>query len=79
VVIDKKWTHGGSKYNAVRDLYTLTQRSRRGSVIVDRGMKNLLGLDNISRVTAKQNIAINIISSRLCFVILSPLIILYHK
>lgn len=59
VVIDKKWTHSGSKYNAVRDLYTLTQRSRRGSVIVDRGMKNLLGLDNISRVTAKQNIAIN--------------------
>lgn len=59
VVINKKWPSvGNSKYNAVRDLYTLTQRSSRGSVIVDNGIKDYLGLDNIKKVTVKQNISI---------------------
>lgn len=44
VVIDVNWTPFGNenKFSVLKNLYTLTQRSRKGTVIIDKGITNLL-------------------------------------
>lgn len=43
IIIDKKW-NTNSTFNLARDLYTLTQRSTKGSVIVDNGLSLALNV-----------------------------------
>lgn len=54
VIVDKKWTDS-STFNTARDLYTLTQRSIKGTVIVNRGITDTLKIENYS----DQNLVIN--------------------
>ena len=43
IIVDKKW-NTNSTFNLARDLYTLTQRSTKGSVIVDNGLSSALNV-----------------------------------
>ena len=43
IIIDKNW-NTNSTFNLARDLYTLTQRSTKGSVIVDNGLSLALNV-----------------------------------
>lgn len=43
IIIDKKWDTN-STFNLARDLYTLTQRSTKGSIIVDNGLSLALNV-----------------------------------
>ena len=46
VIIDKKWP--SSRWAAVRDFYTLTQRSTKGTIFVDNGISSLINFDSVS-------------------------------
>lgn len=37
-----------SKYNAMRDFYTVTQRARIGGIVIDNGIKELLNIHQVS-------------------------------
>lgn len=58
VVIDKKWATD-SKYDTLRDLYTLTQRSTKGTVIVNNGLKSVLPVSSKQDVTAAEPMSLN--------------------
>lgn len=53
VIIDKDW-NTESKYDSLRDLYTLTQRSTKGSIIVDNGIVKALNISKNNTVTASE-------------------------
>ena len=57
VIIDKKWS--SSRYDKLRDLYTLTQRSTKGTVIVDNGISNDLNIKKVSTSTAAERMELN--------------------
>lgn len=57
VIIDKKWS--SSRYDKLRDLYTLTQRSTKGTVIVDNGISNDLNIKKLSTPTAAERMELN--------------------
>lgn len=56
VIIDKDWNkeNSGNSYFMIKDLYTLTQRSRVGSLIIDNGIKKALNISNPSNPSAWQ-------------------------
>ena len=58
VVIDKKWATD-SKYDTLRDLYTLTQRSTKGTVIVNNGLKSVLPVSSKQDATAAEPMSLN--------------------
>ena len=58
VVIDKEWNLN-SKYDSLRDLYTLTQRSTKGTIIVDKGIVKTLGIVKNSTSTAAEPMELN--------------------
>ena len=52
VIVNKKWS--SSRYDKLRDLYTLTQRSTKGSVIVDNGIVSDLNIKKKETPTAAE-------------------------
>lgn len=58
VVIDKNWNLN-SKYDSLRDLYTLTQRSTKGTIIVDKGVVKALNIVKNSTATAAEPMELN--------------------
>ena len=58
VVIDKQW-NAGSKYDTLRDLYTLTQRSTKGTIIVENGIKAILPISSKSDASAAEAMELN--------------------
>lgn len=52
VIIDKPWS--SSRYDKLRDLYTLTQRSTIGTIIVDNGIAVDLNIKKIDTPTAAE-------------------------
>lgn len=59
-IIDKNWNStAGSEYLTLKDLYTLTQRSTKGTIIVDGGISDYLKIDSVSDVTSAGNIEVS--------------------
>lgn len=60
VIIDKNWNDtAGYDYLTLKDLYTLTQRSTKGTVVVDNGISNTLKIDSVSDVASAGNIEVS--------------------
>lgn len=58
VIIDKKW-NTDSKYDVLRDVYTLTQRSTKGTIIVNNGLKFALSVTSTSNPTAAEPMSLD--------------------
>lgn len=55
VVMDIKWTKDDNKYNQLRNFYTMTQRARLGSIVLDNGIIDSLKIENEFSPLAKND------------------------
>ena len=59
-IIDKSWKDtSGKHYLTLKDLYTLTQRSTKGTIIVDNGVSLDLKLNTINDMTSAGSIEVS--------------------